>query len=154
MQFQKNKETKPLASSIPSGTGPRVPHKTDAPLPSPAKDTSYDNDDTVLQPGLRFTPVNAPDTIPGASKPDALPLDKLEMQVLGMNGSNNRKMFIEHLFGGSRLKYEQLLRQLNGSPNWAQASQLIANEVFKKNQVNIYSPAAIMFTESVEDQFR
>jgi hypothetical protein len=55
---------------------------------------------------------------------------------------------------GSSADYAQTLNELRHVPDWAQASQLIADRVFKRYQVNIYSPAALMFTESVEAQYR
>lgn len=153
MQFQDKSGKKPLASSIakPNPTGTHTPAG-----PQPV------DDETLLHPSIPFPPLNSNKTAasnslttpPPPVSTTPLTLDHLESQVLGVYGSSNRAMFIEHLFAGSRPDYEQLLHQLKDSNNWSHASQLIASEVFKKNQVNIYSPAAIMFTESVEEQFR
>ncbi len=82
------------------------------------------------------------------------PLEQLEHDVLGSFGAGNREMFVEHLFAGSNDEYERLLTLLRGLDSWDDASQVIAEEVFKRYQVNIYSPAAITFTEHVEEQFR
>lgn len=86
--------------------------------------------------------------------PQVSPLEALEQTVLGGFGANNRDMFVEHLFSGSVSAYENLLSHLNNLNNWDEAQGLIAEEVFKRYQVNIYSPAAILFTESIEEQFR
>lgn len=167
MQFQDKSGKKPLASSIatPKQTAqaPKTPlpvAPADEPNHSAFSDDTVLDDETVLHPSIPFPPINPNKTAaktsittpPPTSTP--LTLDRLESQVLGTYGSSNRAMFVEHLFAGSRPDYEQFLHQLNDSIDWAHASKLIASEVFKKNQVNIYSPAAIMFTESVEEQFR
>ena len=86
--------------------------------------------------------------------PELSPLEDLEQSVLGSYGANSRDMFVEHLFGGSSEAYESMLANLKALNSWEEASGVIAEEVFKKHQVNIYSPAAIMFTESIEEQYR
>ncbi len=81
------------------------------------------------------------------------PLEALEIRVLGL-GANNREMFVEHLFSGSYPEYERLLNRLSDIGTWEEASVVIAESIFKRYQINIYSPAAILFTESVEEQYR
>lgn len=81
------------------------------------------------------------------------PLESKEIKVLGP-GANNREMFVEHLFSGSYPEYERLLNRLSDTDTWEEASRIIAEDVFKRFQINIYSPAAILFTESVEEQYR
>ena len=81
-------------------------------------------------------------------------LEQLEFSVLGLYGTSNRAMFIEHLFSGSKADYVTMLGHLHTTQGWSDASSLIAENVFKKHNVNIYSPAAIMFTESVEEQYK
>ena len=86
--------------------------------------------------------------------PSSMTLEQLEFSVLGLYGTGNRALFIEHLFSGSPQNYQRLLQQLHNTASWSEASNLIAEEIFKKYNVNIYSPAAIMFTESVEEQYK
>lgn len=81
-------------------------------------------------------------------------LDELERVVLGPRGAKDRQHFIKHLFKGSREDYEAVLRRLRTVDSWSKASQVIAQEVFRKNQVNIYSDPAVAFTDAVEAQFR
>lgn len=95
-----------------------------------------------------------PRSAPPAYTPTLQDLAQLERHVMGQQGMANRSLFIEHLFMGSSADYAQTLNELRHVPDWAQASQLIADRVFKRHQVNIYSPAALMFTESVEAQYR
>ena len=91
---------------------------------------------------------------PKTATVNTLSLDQIEEEVLGIYGSTNRGLFIENLFAGSNEAYEQFLHQVKQIPDWSSVSQVIAEEVFKKHKVNIYSPVAIMFTESIEEQFR
>ena len=80
-------------------------------------------------------------------------LTGLEHTVLGERGARNRDLFIQCLFHGKEQAYEAVLQRLEGARDWSEASQPIANEVFLKHQVNIYSPPAVTFTEAVEARF-
>ena len=128
-------DTEPVFADSPRYEPPQygVSDAPDAPIADP--------DET------QFAPENYPE-------PELSPLETLEHSVLGSFGASNRDMFVEHLFAGSEQGYEHLLGALQELGSWDEASQLIAEEVFKKHQVNIYSPAAIMFTESIEEQYR
>ncbi|MEZ4701837.1 MAG: hypothetical protein R2834_15980 [Rhodothermales bacterium] len=116
--------------------------------PAPARENGH-----VAAPARPQPAPQAPATAP-AYTPTLQDLAQLERQVLGAQGMTNRSVFIEHLFMGSSADYAKTLNELRHVPDWAQASQLIADRVFKRHQVNIYSPAALMFTESVEAQYR
>ena len=78
----------------------------------------------------------------------------LEHTVLGKRGARNRDLFVQCLFHGKEQAYEAVLQRLEGARDWSEASQTIANEVFLKHQVNIYSPPAVTFTEAVEARYR
>jgi hypothetical protein len=47
-----------------------------------------------------------------------------------------------------------VLRRLAEADNWNEASQIIASDIFRKHKVNIYSDAAVHFTNAVESRFR
>jgi len=79
-------------------------------------------------------------------------LTSLEVSILG--DQTNRDRFVQNLFSGSAEEYERVLRRLHTAPTWTQASQIIAQDVFKTHQVNIYSPPAIAFTNAVEARYR
>ncbi len=81
-------------------------------------------------------------------------LRSLERSILGEKAALDRSRFVTHLFSGSQEAYEQVLRRLYTAPTWTQASQIIAQDVFKAHQVNIYSAAAIAFTNAVEARYR
>ena len=73
---------------------------------------------------------------------------------MGDRGPTNRALFIRELFGDSRADYRRTLERLREAPNWTRASQIIAQDVFRAHQVNIYSEPAVLFTNAVEDRFR
>lgn len=81
-------------------------------------------------------------------------LEVLEEQVLGSRGLREREHFIAQLFSGSRGDYEETLRKLSQAETWTQASHIIAQDVFRKHQVNIYSEPAVAFTDLVESGYR
>lgn len=81
-------------------------------------------------------------------------LSDLERTVLGDRGTRNRDLFVKHLFSGRSEEYEDTLKQLARAASWPQASQIIAQEVFLKHQVNIYSDPAVAFTDAAEAQYR
>ncbi|MEX1054414.1 MAG: hypothetical protein WED81_00185, partial [Rhodothermales bacterium] len=90
---------------------------------------------------------------PGSSS-ELSALNQLEQSVLGGRGARDRDLFVKHLFAGSLDEYENTLRRLQEAPNWSQASQIIAQEVFLRHKVNIYSEPAVAFTDAAEARYR
>ncbi len=91
---------------------------------------------------------------PASDAPSAsMALAVVEDAVLGEAGALNRDVFVNNLFAHSIDHYERVLRYLHVAPTWAEASQIIAEEVFRRHQVNIYSDAAILFTDTAEARF-
>lgn len=88
---------------------------------------------------------------PPEESPD---LAVLERSVLGPSGTRNRALFVEELFAGSVGSYQQTLNRLLGAPGWPEASKIIAEDVFRAYEVNIYSDPAVMFTDAVELRYR
>lgn len=78
----------------------------------------------------------------------------VELRVLGESVRKNRQRFIATLFGGSRAEYEDVIRHIDRSTNWDEASLYIADAVFRKHRVNIYSELAVSFTNAVEQRYR
>lgn len=95
-----------------------------------------------------------PSSGPPAGSDISASLEALEQTLFGERGPKNRDLFVKHLFGGSLVEYERMLQRLRGVSDWKQASQLIAQDVFRKQQVNIYSEPAVAFTEAIEAHFR
>jgi len=81
-------------------------------------------------------------------------LERLERAVLGRVNPSHRGVYIQQLFGGDETNYRQVLRRLAEADSWGEASQLIASDIFRAHKVNIYSDAAVHFTNAVEERFR
>ncbi len=82
------------------------------------------------------------------------PLDILEKRVFGMADAGRRQWFIDNLFLDDVAAYDHVIRAISKCTTWPDASQVIAENVFKKNNVNIYSEPAVAFTDAVEAYFR
>jgi len=89
-----------------------------------------------------------------ASAPPNGDLESLEQEALGVKNPPHRSVYVRQLFGGDRTAYKQVLRRICGADSWGQASQIIASDVFRAHKVNIYSDAAVHFTNAVESRFR
>ena len=81
-------------------------------------------------------------------------LGTLEQQTLGASNPPHRAVYVRQLFGGDQSAYARVLRRLAEADNWNEASQIIASDIFRKHKVNIYSDAAVHFTNAVESRFR
>ncbi|MEM1127312.1 MAG: hypothetical protein AAGI71_11725 [Bacteroidota bacterium] len=92
-------------------------------------------------------------SVPSAPS-DPATLADLEATLFGQRGMRNRTLFVDHLFDGSPMLYEAVLRQLQDAETWQEASRIIAQEVFRKHRVNIYSDPAVAFTDAVEARYR
>jgi hypothetical protein len=81
-------------------------------------------------------------------------LDALEREILGTTNPPHRSVYVRQLFNGDQTAYRQVLRRLRSADSWGEASQIIASDVFRAHKVNIYSDAAVHFTNAVESRFR
>lgn len=131
----------PLWKQFQQGTPPSRPAPTPEPAPAAGEGQPL---------WMRFRPESAPPA-PGAP---AEPRDRLEQRVLGERGAKNRGLFVKHLFHGDADAYWHVLERLADVGAWSQASRLIADDVFKRHQVNIYNDVAVTFTEAVEARYR
>lgn len=98
---------------------------------------------------------SAPKPEPAGSPP--IPVreaPRLENQhvVLG-TAVRHRERFIRDLFGGDESAYRSVMASLAESPDWATASAVIADEVFRPNRIDIYSSTAVDFTNAVEARY-
>lgn len=90
----------------------------------------------------------------GAPPAPAASLADLERRVLGVLPSGRRQQYVRHLTGGSEADYEAVLRALDRAGSWTEAAQVIAQHIFRKHRVDIYSEHAVEFTDTVEARFR
>ncbi len=81
-------------------------------------------------------------------------LQELELGVLGPDAARGRGSFIDDLFGGDEKAYLDAMDELSHANTWSEASQVIADRVFKRYKVNIYSEPAVAFTNAVEARYR
>jgi hypothetical protein len=114
----------------------------EAPAPrSASQDTpSAESPSSALEPSAEASSSSAPDEA----------LRDLEASVFGSAPAPKRAVYIEKLFQGNREAYREVLARLRTIDHWREASQTIAREVFRAHQVNIYSDAAVHFTNAVE----
>jgi hypothetical protein len=81
-------------------------------------------------------------------------LQALEQEALGASNPPHRGVYVRQLFGGDQTAYRQVLRRISEAESWGEASQIIASDIFRAHKVNIYSDAAVHFTNAVESRFR
>ncbi|PEN11369.1 hypothetical protein CRI94_15125 [Longibacter salinarum] len=81
-------------------------------------------------------------------------IEALEREVFGKSNPPQRGVFVRQLFNGDLDDYEQVLLRLQHAESWNEASQIIARDVFRAHKINIYSDAAVHFTNAVEARFR
>ncbi|MEF8816540.1 MAG: hypothetical protein V5A58_07110 [Salinibacter sp.] len=81
-------------------------------------------------------------------------LSALEREAFGASHTPKREVYIESLFDGDRRAYRDVLQRLRTVESWSEASQIISSDVFRAYQVNIYSDAAVHFTNGIEASFR
>jgi hypothetical protein len=122
----------------------------------PAQRAAGDDDSEASPPGasLHAAAPSASDGSAHSSARGEASLETLEQKALGVSNPPHRAVYIRQLFGGDRTAYRQVLRRLAGADSWGTASQIIAGDIFRKHKVNIYSDAAVHFTNAVEDRFR
>lgn len=151
----------PLWKQFQQGAPPRTAPARPAPPPpapaAPAPATPAASRSTPTRPAAggpqpRWMQFRAP-AEDAAPPPPPADRTALERAVLGEAGPINRALFVKHLFRSDADGYERVLRALYGAASWPEASRIIADEVFRKNGVNIYSEPAVLFTDAVEARF-
>ncbi|MDR8389663.1 hypothetical protein NC796_00850 [Aliifodinibius sp. S!AR15-10] len=66
---------------------------------------------------------------------------------------DDREWFIEEIFRGADEAYDEALREIVSKDDWPRASQYIEKEVFRRNMVDMYSEAAVDFTDRLQSYF-
>ena len=72
--------------------------------------------------------------------------------VLG-TAVRRRDRFIKNLFHGQEDAFTAVMEELAEAPDWATASALIAERVFRPYRIDIYSDTAVDFTNAVEARY-
>ncbi|MDA0874386.1 MAG: hypothetical protein O3C45_04905 [Bacteroidetes bacterium] len=99
----------------------------------------------------------APAPADTAQAPQPIPVQeapRLENQhvVLG-TAVRQRDRFIRELFDGNEDTFRAVMADLVEAPDWATASAIIANRVFRPYRIDIYSTTAVDFTNAVEARY-
>jgi|GEM_PF-1752636 len=67
--------------------------------------------------------------------------------------ADDESYFVKELFNGSMQDYRKALRAISRQDSWKDASRLINRNIFKRNMINIYSEAAVDFTDQLQTYF-
>ncbi len=100
------------------------------------------------------TPPSSPSERQSAPSSPDVELPTLEREVLGTSNPPHRAVYIRQLFNGDEAAYRHVLGRLHSAESWGEASQILASDVFRAYKVNIYSDAAVHFTNAIESRFR
>ncbi|HHP7239634.1 hypothetical protein [Longibacter sp.] len=137
------------------GSRSESPREESLPSPFDAEDPVDDartrDDATGSMPKTDEGPAGQPVSVSGNEKAD---MQALEQSVFGKSNPPQRGVFVRQLFDGDLDDYEQVLLRLDTADSWGEASQIIARDVFRAHKINIYSDAAVHFTNAVEQRFR
>jgi len=66
---------------------------------------------------------------------------------------DEKDRFVEEIFRGSERAFEEALEELSGFESWRGASRFIEKDIFKRNLVDMYSEAAVDFTDRLQTYF-
>lgn len=105
-------------------------------------------------PGSPSTPSSSPSDGTSLSTGSSDDLSALEREVFGPANLPKRDLYVQKLFQGDEDAYRRVLERLRTTERWSEASQIIARDAFRAHQVNIYSDAAVHFTNAVEASFK
>lgn len=76
-----------------------------------------------------------------------------ETELLQKLFKDNRSNFISEIFRGSEQAYNKTVAAIVRKEDWKSASEYINREVFRKNSVDMYSEAAVDFTDRLHTYF-
>ena len=157
---ESSRASEPVRQADPAGPVPLWQQFQQAPAaasPSPvhsahtAADPSRSGEQRPLW--MRFSELHPSASTDSKAPSEATSLSDLERVVLGDRAARNRDAFVAALFRGSQSEYRAALERLSRASSWADASRIIANDIFRRHQVNIYSDPAVSFTNAVEARY-
>jgi len=79
--------------------------------------------------------------------------DAEEVERLLQFLESDRSFFTEHIFRDSDRAYEEAVEEIASKEDWRSATEYIDKEVFKRNMVDMYSEAAVDFTDRLHSYF-
>jgi hypothetical protein len=138
-----------------------APMKPGAPVTPPGRDTQRRGQPSgttsaVIEKSARplWQRYRKPDVRSDISTAPRADFDEVERFVLGDVDDSRREEFVATLFGARGVAYREMLYRLADLETWPEATAIIADEVFRRNRVNIYSEVAIDFTNAVEKRYK
>jgi hypothetical protein len=154
-RFQRNLN-EPIGTSVRPVSGPASSKRPEPPLPAPVAPQSErpQPDPALVEEEASQRPLWQKYRSSRTPEGEETAATDIEMFILGPDGVRVRDAFVAELFGGDRDSYLYVLDQLKRSRSWPEASRVIAESVFKRFRVNIYSEEAVAFTNAVEARFR
>lgn len=76
-----------------------------------------------------------------------------EIEALQDQLSGERELFVEKIFRGSDRAFDEAVEEIATYDSWRQASKYIEKNIFKRNLVDMYSDAAVSFTDQLQSYF-
>lgn len=76
-----------------------------------------------------------------------------EIETLRNQLSGDRDRFIEEIFRGSERAFDEAIENIAAYNNWREATKYVEKEIFKRNLVDVYSEAAVSFTDQLQNYF-
>lgn len=65
----------------------------------------------------------------------------------------DRQLFVDEIFRGSDRAFDQAVDEIAAYDSWRDVSKYIEKEIFKRNLVDMYSEAAVDFTDQLQSYF-
>lgn len=76
-----------------------------------------------------------------------------EIRELQKQLSTDRDLFVENIFRGSERAFDEAIEEISTYESWQEASKYIEKDIFKRNLVDMYSEAAVDFTDQLQTYF-
>jgi hypothetical protein len=146
-------DSQPLWTQFSTRKSPSGPEYDSTASSSPSESSSTPASPSGSQSSSEPEPLSGSESTP-TEPSHGLTLTALERDVFGHEQTSNRSVYVRELFQGDGDAYRDVLERLRQTGTWSEASQIIASDVFRANQVNIYSDAAVHFTDAVEAGFK
>lgn len=67
--------------------------------------------------------------------------------------SDDEELFVEEIFRGSDRAFDQAIEDIAAYDSWQDVSKYIEKDIFKRNLVDMYSEAAVDFTDRLQSYF-
>ncbi|WP_445665104.1 hypothetical protein [Fodinibius sp. AD559] len=102
------------------------------------EDEEVDEDGFIDEPIIDLTKENATDE---------------EVNNLRNMLSDDEELFVEEIFRGSDRAFDQAIEDIAAYDSWQDVSKYIEKDIFKRNLVDMYSEAAVDFTDRLQSYF-